>query len=85
MEDVQISIAMCIFKKHMQPAESVSDSDEMLSTQEILDKFHEHMGEDVIDQETMYDLLTQHGFIYDYVMDGFKWLIKLPENLETNT
>lgn len=80
MEDVQITIAMTVFKKHLMPAENLEEADETLTTQEILDKFHEHMGEDALDHEAMFDLLTQHGFIYDYVMDGFKWLIKTPEN-----
>lgn len=71
--------AMAVFKRHMKPVESVSESDEQMTTQEILDKFQELMGVDMIDYKQMYDLLTAHGFIYDYVIDGFKWLIKTAE------
>jgi len=79
MEDVQITVAMCVFKKHCQPAENLQEANEYLSTQDILNKFHELLGNDYLDHETMYDLLTSHGFIYDYVMDGFRWLIKMDE------
>jgi len=80
METEQINIAMCVFKRHHRPTENIEETDETFTTQEILDKFHDLMGEDCLNHEEMYDLLTTHGYIYDYVIDGFKWLTKTGEN-----
>lgn len=55
----------------------MNESTDQMTTGEILDQFTELLGSDMIDRETMYDLLTSHGFIYDYFMDGFKWLLKI--------
>lgn len=80
MEDEQLTIAMCVFKRHNKPAENVEESNEQLTTREILEKFTGLLGDNELDAELMYDLLTQHGFIFDYFMDEFRWLIKTEED-----
>jgi hypothetical protein len=65
-----------VFKQHFEPAYTLKESEEQLSTEEIFDKFNEltHDPELTIDQ--IYDLMEEKGFRYDYVMDSFKWLLK---------
>lgn len=75
MEDVQLTIAMSVWKKHNRPAENTGESNKQFTTNEILEQFQALLGPEVIDHEMMYDLLTAHGFIFDYVIDEFKWLV----------
>lgn len=72
----QLTQAIEVFSKHFSPARSVPEADETLSTTELLDKFEELLGEGNVDVSTLTKGLNEHGYIYDYVDDGFKWLLK---------
>lgn len=72
----QLDQAMQVFKRHFLPAEDTVNSDEQMTTQEIMDKFQSLLGEEIIDASTMALLLLDNGYKFDYILDEFLWLLK---------
>jgi hypothetical protein len=72
----KLNEAMQVFKQHYLPAANINESDEQLTTSEIWDKLWELFHDDKITNDEIYELMKEHGFIYIYHLDGFKWLLK---------
>lgn len=72
----KLNEAMQVFKQHYLPAANINESDEQLTTDEIWDKLQELFHDDYITNETVYKLMKEHGFIYAYHLECFKWLLK---------
>lgn len=73
---------MQVFKQHFQPATNLKESDEQMTTEEIFDKFVELSYDEALTLPMIQELMTSNGFVYDYVLDGFKWLLKLVRQQE---
>lgn len=68
--------AMTVFKQHFEPAYTLKESDEQLSTEEIFEKFNDLTYDPELTIDKIHALMEENGFRYDYVMDRFKWLLK---------
>lgn len=66
---------MNVFLKHFTPASNILEADQTMTTEEIRNTFEEFF-QDEINNENLINLLKTHGFKYDWVIDGFKWLLK---------
>lgn len=72
--------AMEIFYRRFQPTTSLDDSDEQFTTTEILEKFKEIVGEESVTNQIIIENLKKAGYIYDYVLDEFRWLLKIKKS-----
>lgn len=72
----ELNHAMEVFKQHLRPASSQEDADTTMTTAEIFDAFKEFLQDDSLDIDKFFKLLKEHGYTYDWVVDGFKWLLK---------
>lgn len=68
---------MINFKQHFAPAYTLQESEEQLTTQELYDKFMNLTYDPGFTVDLMHDLLTENGFRYDYIMDEFRWLLRI--------
>lgn len=69
--------AIKIFMDHYKPAKSYAESDEQLSTQDILEILKYHIGKKGINKRSVYNILKKNGFHYVYFLDGFVWPLKI--------
>lgn len=69
--------ALTNFLQHFAPAYTIEESDEQFSTEEIFDRFLDITGDPELTRKMIHDLMRENGFVYDYVIDRFKWLIKV--------
>ena len=75
METAPIKSAMEVFKRHNPPAPDMDHSVDSMTTNQILEKFQNLLGEESIEKSVLCELLTQNGYVLDYVLDEFCWLI----------
>lgn len=66
-----------IFKKYYSPAGSIPEADEFMTTQAIYDKFFQLSYDPNFTIDKMQDLLERHGYVFDYFLDEFVWLLKV--------
>lgn len=69
--------AITIFKQHFQPAYTLDESDEQLTTMEVYEKILKLTLDPEVQPDMVHDLLLQSGFQYDYIMDEYRWLFKV--------
>lgn len=67
---------LSVFLRHHPPAATYEESDESFTTQDILDKFQELLGEEAIGRAKLCEMLSAKGYVFDFVEDGFRWLVK---------
>lgn len=65
------------FLQHFEPAYKIEESDEQLTTSDVMERFQKLTGDTELTIEIVYDILIDNGFVYDYVLDEFKWLLKI--------
>ena len=74
--DPKLDKIMDVFRNHFAPAENLEESDEQMTTQEIFDKIEDLLKDEEITISSIHEALIESGYIYDYVMDSFKWLLR---------
>lgn len=72
-----IEKALTNFLQHFEPAYKVEESDEQLSTSDIFNRFWNLTGDPELTLNLIHTILTERGFVYDYVLDEFRWLLKI--------
>jgi len=73
----ELNEAMTVFMKQYQPAESIMESDEQLTTFEIMNNLVSHIGKKGVNLRSVYEKLQENGFQYEYVGNNFLWLLKI--------
>lgn len=74
--ETPLTQAMEVWKRHNPPAPDKGQAVDAMSTNEILDKFQDLLGEENIDKNKLCELLTSNGYILDWIGDEFCWLIQ---------
>lgn len=68
--------AIRVFRQHFEPAYTLQESDEQLTTTEVYEKLLKLTLSAEITPEVVHDLLIESGFTYDYIIDEYRWLFK---------
>ena len=68
--------AMDAFLEMYEPAETRGESDEQITTAEIVDSLSELIDTADDMNNSVYDILIMKGFTYKYFMGKFVWLLK---------
>lgn len=77
MED--LSKIFAAFMDFYQPAESVQESDELLSTTDIKEKIDELTGEEV-EEKLVFHYLIENNFEFRFTVEGFRWMMKIKQS-----
>lgn len=73
----EIRQAMQIFNDYYKPALTLTDSDEQLTSTEILERLNSLLSDNTIGNNDIYSLMKESGYIYKVVFSEFKWLLKI--------
>lgn len=74
-----IQNAFTNFRQHFTPAYCIHETDEFLSTEEIFHRFNRLAADPELTTQMVHDWMVENGFRYDYIMDEFRWLLKIIE------
>lgn len=64
------------FLQHFEPAASLAETDEQMTTEQIYEKINSFYPEADFGMDDLFKKLEEEGFKFEWVQDEFKWLLK---------
>jgi hypothetical protein len=74
--DATTSKIIAKFLQHFEPATSLSEADEQMTTEQIYEKINSFYPEADFGMDDLFKKLEEEGFKFEWVQDEFKWLLK---------
>jgi hypothetical protein len=74
--DETTSKILAVFLLHFEPAASLSESDEQMTTEQIYEKINSFYPDAEFGMDDLFKHLEEAGFKFEWVQDEFKWLLK---------